>query len=127
MPLPRLEWGLAEAVPEDAVAAWGARAIVNQDGYVDLVPDRIDRKGTLAIFDRLNAEYPLVELRDALRDLLASGLMNTRVHSEPWVLYQSDTLTVVADTRGSAGYCYLAAWTTVPPDVTPDGGEKGAV
>jgi hypothetical protein len=46
MPIPALQWGLAGAVPPDATSAWGCRAIVTQDGYIDLVPDRTGQQGT---------------------------------------------------------------------------------
>jgi hypothetical protein len=37
--------------------------------------------------------------------------MSTR-QARRFVLYESPTLTVVADTKASGGHCYLAAWTT---------------
>jgi hypothetical protein len=121
MPLPPLRWGLADAVPPEATAAWGCRAIVTQDGSVDLVADRIDRQGDTVIYDRLDEEFPKPRLIETLGDLLRSGLMSTRAR-RTFVIHQSDTLVIVADTLGSAGYCHVAAWTTVRPAGGPGRG-----
>jgi hypothetical protein len=121
MPLSRLQWGLADAVPPDATGAWGCRAIVTQDGYVDLVPDRTGQQGTELIFHLLDTQFPITRLTESLAALLRSGRMSTR-RRERFELYKSATLTVAADTLASAGYCYLAAWTTtrVPGSDAPD-------
>ena len=111
MPLPRLQWGLPDAVPPDATGAWGCRAIVTQDGYVDLVPNRNDQQGNTVIYDLLDGQFPPTKLTDSLAALLRSGRMSTR-RRERFELYMSATLTVAADTLASAGYCYVAAWTT---------------
>lgn len=118
MPLPALQYGLAAAVPPDATGAWGCRAIVTQDGYVDLVPDRTDQQGTTLICELLDTQFPLPELTASIGRLLRSGQMSTR-RWERFELYQSGTLTVAADTLASAGYCYVAAWTRVPAGATP--------
>jgi hypothetical protein len=105
-----LRWGLATAVPADAIAAWGCRAIVHQDGYVDIPPDRTDQQGSEVIFTLLDVEFPLLKLRETLGAMLGSGQVSTRRRGQ-FVLFKSDRLTVVGDTNASAGYCYLAAWT----------------
>lgn len=122
MPLPRLQWGLPDAVPLNATCVWGCRAIVTQDGYIDIVPDRVDRLGSTVIFDLLNSQFPPAKLAESLAALLRSGQMSTR-RQERFVLYESAILTVAADTLASAGYCYVAAWTTtcVPGSDRPDG------
>jgi len=112
MPIPGLQYGLNAAVPPEATGSWGCRAIVTQQGYVDLVPDRIDRQGSEKILDLLNDQFPPATLIDAISGLLSSGRMSTR-QWERFEIYKSGTLTVVADTLGSAGYCYIAAWTSV--------------
>jgi hypothetical protein len=117
MPLARLQWGLADAVPPDATGAWGCRAIVTQDGHIDLVPDRAGQQGTTLIYHLLDTQFPIIRLTGDLARLLRSGQMSTR-RREQFELYKSATLTVAADTLASAGYCYIAAWTTVP---APDG------
>jgi hypothetical protein len=111
MPLPRLQWGLPDAVPPNATGAWGCRAIVTQDGHVDLVPDRVDQQGSAVICDLLDSQFPPAKLTESLAALLRSGQMSTR-RRERFELYESATITVAADTFASAGYCYVAAWTT---------------
>jgi hypothetical protein len=118
MPIPALQWGLAGAVPADATSAWGCRAIVTQDGYVDVVPDRIGQQGTTLIYHLLDTQFPMPELTGSLRRLLSSGQMSTRRRKQ-LELYKSAALTVVADTLASAGYCYVAAWTTDPAPAAP--------
>jgi hypothetical protein len=108
--IPRLAWGLARAVPEDALGVWGCRAIVTQDGFVDLVPDRTDQAGSEIIFDILTAEFPTAKLRQTLGDMLRSGQVNTR-RAGQFDIYRSSRLVVVGNTNASAGHCYLAAWT----------------
>lgn len=111
MTIERLEWGLTGAVPAGSTAAWGARLIVTQDGYVDLVPDRMgavgqDKDTFLALLDEA---FPVTRLRRDIAGLLAGGEMDTRQGKE-FVLYRDERLEVHADTNGSAGYCYVAAW-----------------
>jgi hypothetical protein len=110
MTLGKLAWGLNSAVPDDATSAWGARLIVDQHGYVDLVHDRQDRQGSTLIYDLLEAQLPFPELSRKLGELLRSGQMSTR-RAQFFALHDSATLHVAADTRGSGGYCYVAAWT----------------
>jgi hypothetical protein len=111
MPLSRLTYGLADAVPSAATSAWGCRAIITQGGYVDLVSDHIDRQGPAMILDLLESEFPPATLISTLARLLRSGQMSTRARRQ-FTLCQSTSLTVAADTLASADYCYLAAWTT---------------
>lgn len=107
----KLRWGLSRAVPDDATAAWGARLIVTQQGGVDFVHDRMDRQGDGKILDILTEEFPPEKLQDAVSTLLRSEKMSTR-SAELFELHKSPALTVVANTNASAGYCYVAAWTT---------------
>lgn len=118
VPLPALRYGLAGAVPAEATGSWGCRAIVTQQGEVDLVPDRIDRQGTRLILDLLNERYSPAELTAAIGGLLRSGRMSTR-RRERFEIHASATLTIAADTLASAGYCYIAAWTTTVPGARP--------
>jgi hypothetical protein len=46
MTAPVPAWGLKYVVPDNAIAAWGARTIVTQQGDVDFLPDR---QGTTAV------------------------------------------------------------------------------
>lgn len=106
-------WGLAYVVPEDAIAAWGARLIVTQDGYeVDMLPDRQggDRgPHTEELFDLMEERFSIKDLRETIRELLKEYTMQTR-QDEDFILYLDDRVVVHANTRGSAGYCYVTAW-----------------
>jgi hypothetical protein len=107
----KLEFGLNKAIPPDARNAWGARLIVTQDGFVDLVPDRQGCAGEdpEAFLELLNTEFPLDKLLTAFSALLISGQMSTR-EEHTFTLFRSDKLEVAANTNASAGYCYIAAW-----------------
>jgi hypothetical protein len=107
-------------VPADATGAWGCRAIVCQDGYIDVEPDRTGQQGSLLIYHLLHTQFPPARLTKSLTSLLQSCEM--RIHRrEQFELYKSASLTVAADTLASAGYCYVAAWTMVrtPEATTP--------
>lgn len=109
----RLAWGLDEAVPTEARAAWGARLIVTQDGTVDFLPDRTSLAGPLQdrhdLLARMEPEFSAERLMSRIGELLGEGILNTRAAGQCTV-YDSATLAVVADTKASAGYCYVAAW-----------------
>lgn len=112
MSAPHPAWGLPYVVPEDAIAAWGARLIVTQTGEVDTLPDRMGGDGgphTTELYDVLDERFKMRTMRELLADLLTSYTMSTR-EGEDFILYQDDRLTVHANTRGSAGYCYVTAW-----------------
>ena len=106
---------LNSAIPETATGAWGCRAIVTQDGGVDIVHDRQDFKGDADVLEALTNRFPMPELVSTLRELLRYGDMSTR-RQETFILHEDDhaeggcLLTVAADTNASAGYCYIAAW-----------------
>lgn len=76
----RLPFGQDSLLPEGCLTAWGARLIVDQDGYVDFVPDRQGAAGEDrdAFFALLNERYSVPTLRDDVRALLSSGQMHTR-------------------------------------------------
>ena len=108
-----LEFGLKFSIPEDAPAGWGARTI--QHGEVlDYVPDRQDAfakdEASGKVFmevinrtgmrDAINASYRKLYLEGKLRGS-QEGVE---------VLFEDEAIKVVADTRGSYGYVYLAAW-----------------
>ena len=101
-------------VPTDAVAAWGARWIVTQDGYIDQVPDRMSTAGPKPQVDKLLGHLNTVVLmqpRKKLAELLRSGEVHTRRAFEV-ELYRDDKVTVVGNTNASAGYFYVTAYTT---------------
>lgn len=115
-----LPYGYREAVPHDAKVAWGARFIVTQDGHVDLPPDRQglagdpDLKG--ALLDQMQAVMPFGRLRDEIASRLRSGEINTRERAQH-VLADEGGIRIVADTKASAGYLYLAAFRSAPAAV----------
>ncbi len=112
MSAPQPAYGLAYVVPADALAAWGARLIVNQDGATDFVHDRqgSDRGDhSSELFDLLRERFPIADMHDLLAELLADFTMDTRT-GEDFIFYLDDRLVVHANTNGSAGYCYITAW-----------------
>lgn len=119
----RLPFGLSEAIPEGVTAAWGARLIVTQDGDVDLPSDRQGAagEGRQEFLALLDAEVPLPTLLDAVSKLLREGSMQTRL-AEDFRIVRNSAVEVHADTNGSAGYCYLAAFPTQPgrPELVDD-------
>lgn len=111
-PLTPLRWGQNQVLPDNATAAWGARLIVSQDGYVDFVPDRSDSTGdTDALYPLLEERCGLQATREIISDLLKSRLMDKRV-GDDFILYLDDQVCIHANTNGSAGYCYVTAWIT---------------
>jgi hypothetical protein len=106
----KLKWGLGHEVPDNAVAAWGARAI-DADGFVDLLPDRIDVVNELdgfeeQLLEHMTEHFPIPAMREACRALPRSD--------EAWTIYESAEVTYKA--RRYGGYFYLACW-MVPVEV----------
>ena len=108
-PAPR--FGLAHVIPDSAVAAWGTRLIVTQNGDVDFVMDRQDGDGPRIdeLLDLQTARIGVRDMRELIGSLLRSGVMQTRV-AEDFILYMDDDIVVHANTNASAGYCYVTAW-----------------
>lgn len=106
-------YGLAHVIPDDAVAAWGARAIVTQDGRVDIPWDRGGADGPESerhrLLAHLSAVLPGRDLLALVRDLLRAGVMQTRAE-EDFVLHMDDAIVIHANTNASVGYCYVTAW-----------------
>lgn len=118
-------WGLAYVVPPDAIAAWGARLIVTQDGDVDMLPDRQGSDGgphANSLFQALDDRFPASRMTGLVSELLRGDFYRTDVpgvtlfiqmstrEGEDFVLYLDERLVVHANTNGSAGYCYVTAW-----------------
>lgn len=104
-------WGSPNVVPEGAIAAWGARLIVTQDGQVDLLWDRMgDDSGphTQELIDRLN-DGLIKHMRETISALLTSYEMSTRDGAD-FILHMDDRVVMHANTKGSHGYCYVTAW-----------------
>lgn len=103
-----LKFGLRDAVPDEAAAAWGARLI-----YPDnVVPDRVNCVGAHSARAAL-----LAHLRDAAgnkpwqraRELHACGALRPSSTSNV-TLFEDDHCLVVGNPRGGSGYLYVAAW-----------------
>ena len=107
----RLQFGYHRGLPADRTVAWGARLIVTQGGDVDLLHDRQDvigdQESRRRLLDHLNALDP--GLRQLIRNLLRSGVMQTR-RADELVVHEDDVVTVRANTNASAGYCYVVAF-----------------
>jgi hypothetical protein len=107
-----LGFGLSAAVPENAPAAWGARLIVTQSGDVDLVPDRQSMIGPeieqKRLAEHLNAGA-LKMIKEQIGAYLKGYRMLTR-EGEEIEVYSDDLIVARANTNGSCGYCYVAAW-----------------
>jgi hypothetical protein len=105
-----LEWGLDRNVDgADVEAAWGARAIWNR-GFIDLLWDRQDIKGTdegRAILVSWINETGLKEIDRKLKD------KNVYQSSQETVMqdttYKGRKFSIVASPNASHGYLYLTA------------------
>lgn len=117
MTLPDLAFGLRDAVPDTATAAWGGRFIVTMDGHVDLPYDRSsavgDDEARKALLDKLRSTFPSEMLFKVIRSKLLARELDTRVERDV-VLFDDNGIKVVANTHASAGYLYVAAWVTDP-------------
>lgn len=111
-PIEELEFGYrGGSVPADVPAAWGARAIVTQDGHVDIPWDRTsligyDKHRLVAL---LTETFPLDDLRHHLGECLRLGYIDTRGDAE-YELYADDKIRVVGSAQSSAGYSYITAY-----------------
>jgi hypothetical protein len=113
-------YGQAGIVPAAALAAWGARLIVTQQGDVDFVADRQGTDGgehSAELLDILNRTYGVNRLRQDIGDLLRNGSMQTRT-ARDFTLHSDTRLEVHANTNASVGYCYVTAWLKPDPDGT---------
>lgn len=106
----RLQWGLTSSVPEDAIAAWGARAIDDR-GRFDLVPDRQDAVGEdeprKALLDYLNEHLP-VRKPGAGMDAAVMHLPQEYGDHTIHRVWERDGVTVLV--RRAGGYFYAVAW-----------------
>lgn len=105
----KLSYGATALVPADVSVAWGARLIVSQDGYTDLVWNRQssigDDDAANALCDKLN--------RAPWRKNLETMLLNYTVRTdkaEDVTVFEDDDIIVRGNTNGSYGYFYVAAW-----------------
>jgi hypothetical protein len=106
----RLRFGLGP--PAGVETAWGARWIIDQEGWVDEVWDRIDAIGPDArrheLLAYLSDHVGRAPHRSA-GELLRGGRL--RWSSETTVtLYEDEVVTVVGNPCRSFGYLYVGAW-----------------
>jgi hypothetical protein len=106
----RLRFGLAP--PAGVDTAWGARWIIDQQGWVDEVWDRTDAIGPddrrhelLAYLGDQVGRAP----HEAVAELLRSGRLRWSAET-PVTLYEDDVVTVRGNPRRSFGYLYVGAW-----------------
>lgn len=108
-----LTFGYNQGLPDGTTVAWGARAILNS-GTVDLVHDRQSTIGTGPELDELlallnsgvNARW-IARVKE-----LCDGLEMRGGKAEHFELYVDQDVTVVANTKASHGYLYIAAYLT---------------
>ncbi len=107
-------FALKNIAPANALAIWGARLNVTQDGHVDLPPDCCGSDGGpySGVLTRLmDQRYPISQIRDTISDLLRQPTL-TRAESRDLILYLDNQLTIHADSRPAYGHCYITAWLT---------------
>ena len=113
-----LAWGLADAVPDDAVAAWGARAIAARGDTMSIVWDRQGAVGNKSDRRRLLFELnglALERAREQYTEHRLRGRLQNSKAGRVTLVTGSHGFQLVADTRASHGYVYLAAWMTSRP------------
>ena len=113
-----LAWGLADAVPDDAVAAWGARAIAARGDTMSIVWDRQGAVGNKSDRRRLLFELnglALERAREQYTEHRLRGRLLNGKSGRVTLVTGSHGFKLVADTRASHGYVYLAAWMTSRP------------
>ena len=103
----RPQWGGFLADRQNVLAAWGARAIYT-GGYIDLLPDRQDGKGSEADFKRLmgwlnGPKGALAKLRKLTK---SEGL---RQDEDRVVVIEQPGFRLVANPNASYGYLYICA------------------
>lgn len=109
----KLAWGATHLVPDDALAAWGARAIIDGYGYgrsLCVLPDRRDlvvsESGLRDSFVEKLAAINPVALAEAK---LVAGEVDPDV---PVTIYEDASVVVCG--RAAGGYFYLAAYLKAP-------------
>lgn len=110
-----LEFGLGRAAPSDGRPVWGARAIANRGGGLDIVWDRkavyngdSTEQERNALVASLQATWD-VWTQDA-KDLWNEGHLRGDKAGQVELSTGDRNLCVLADTNGSYGYVYLCAY-----------------
>ncbi len=112
-----LIFGLSAEVPENAPAAWGARAIQDEDQF-DLVRERQDTQAVSdtyrRVLEQVFAFRPVLEqVKENYAKLYWQGKLRPDKHKTE-VLYEDHALVVKGNTNASYGYLYLCAY--IKPD-----------
>jgi hypothetical protein len=114
-----LKFGLRDAVPADAQAAWGARLIYPDD----VLADRSDCIGSdqarRELLDYLR-EHVGARPWQRARELHNSGQLHP-TDSNNLTLYEDERCIVVGNPHGGSGYLYVAAWLKAHAEPCADG------
>ena len=105
-------WGYQPAMTQKHRAYWGARAIWNGKGDMDLLPDRQSSVATdEGAAERLRALLNGGALKAANKRLeaLARTWEVSPSESNEVILHEDDKVRIVANTNGSYGYLYVTA------------------
>lgn len=100
-----LTFGYNQGMPVGVDTAWGARAILSSDGYIDIPPDRQQVVGIRKelLIGYLNDEFNMGHLRQKVKEEV-----------QPWeedstyTLFEDDIVSVKC--RAAGGYLYLCAY-----------------
>ena len=117
----RLEFGYNRGLPATADTAWGARAILSRNGYVDILWDRQGRFGAekdiARLVARLNGKAQgkglLARAKKRVASLVKAGDMSPSDDHE-FVLFEDATVKIVGNPMRSYGYLYIAAFYKQP-------------
>lgn len=97
---------------------WKGRLIINQDGHVDLPPDRqgvegpTDTATRMHFLDQLNDVMPQRVLFDIIKTKLQSREIKTREAADVVILdaaHDGERWLIKGNSNASAGYFYLTA------------------
>ena len=123
----QLTWGVRGVIPEDARAAWGARAIYSPGAVLPL--DLVwDRQSVCRTWGVRGAVRTAGGICGYLLSLLNGGILDTVQEvtrggdpgsQEVAVLYDDDEVRVVGSPQGSHGYYYITAWLKGAGEITP--------
>lgn len=105
-----LTWGYQAGVPVNVSTAWGCRAIVDTDGYIDVPEDRQDAIGPHvdALLDHLNNHVRGAWRRRASELLNGEG-MRTNAGAE-LTLHDDGLVMIKGKTIAKGGYLYVCAY-----------------
>jgi len=99
-----LKYGIRDIIPDDAVAAWGARAIL-KNGNVDLVPDRGDYFGEDEPWDSFGDWVNSVAMAWLEKQAEAIRGNENNLHS-----LDDGCFHIRCNAQASHGYLYVTAW-----------------